>query len=93
MEAGFVSRWKFYGIPKYVHHGYQKQLSAKLYYIQTKYVLSAGVGEVCDGKSETYIDITRDILSDISQKEDESENNLNNVSCFMTDNCGKKMLF
>lgn len=55
--------------------------------------MSAGVGEVCDGKSETYIDITRDILSDISQKEDESENNLNNVSCFMTDNCGKKMLF
>lgn len=55
--------------------------------------MSAGVGEVCDGKGETYIDITRDILSDISQKEDDSENNLNNVSCFMTDNCGKKMLF
>lgn len=73
--------------------GYQNQLSAKLYYIQTKYVLSAGVGEVCDGKGETYIDTTRDILSDISQKEDESKNNLNNVSCFMTDNCTKKMLF
>lgn len=34
----------------------------------------------CDGKDETNVDITKDVLSDISKKEDESENVLNDVS-------------
>ena len=50
-------------------------------------VLTAGVREVCDGKGETYVDVTKDILSDISEKDGESVKILNNVSCFMTDRC------
>lgn len=38
---------------------------------------------MCDGKGETNVDITRYILSHISQKEGKSI--LNNVSCYMTD--------
>ena len=48
-------------------------------------VLTAGVREVCDGMGETYVDVTKDILSDISEKDVESVKILNNVSCFMTD--------
>lgn len=38
------------------------------------------VWQRCDEKDETNVDITKDVLSDISKKEDESENVLNDVS-------------
>ncbi|XP_061177421.1 uncharacterized protein LOC133186202 [Saccostrea echinata] len=48
-------------------------------------IFTAGVREVCNGKSGTYINCTKEILNDLSSNECEARTILNSVSCFMTD--------
>jgi len=43
---------------------------------------TAGIREVCDGKAETYLNTTNEILSDITP---DTQNLINNTTCFMTD--------
>ncbi|XP_062621623.1 uncharacterized protein LOC134283186 [Saccostrea cucullata] len=47
--------------------------------------LTAGIREVPDGKGETYVNSTKEMLSDISEKESDKKSILESVSCFMTD--------
>ncbi|XP_062597563.1 uncharacterized protein LOC134258988 [Saccostrea cucullata] len=48
-------------------------------------ILTAGVREVCNGKSETYVNCTKEIINDLSSSKNDASNILNSVYCFMTD--------
>ncbi|XP_061186880.1 uncharacterized protein LOC133195007 [Saccostrea echinata] len=47
--------------------------------------LTGGIREVSDGKGETYVNSTKEMLYDISGKESDQKSILESVSCFMTD--------
>ena len=47
--------------------------------------LTAGLREVCDGKAETYVKSSHEMLGDISQDSDCTDSIFNNTKCFMTD--------
>ncbi|XP_056016543.1 uncharacterized protein LOC125672427 [Ostrea edulis] len=48
-------------------------------------LLTTGIRQVCDGKGETYVNTTKEILSDISSKDCDTHMILDSISCFMTD--------
>lgn len=43
---------------------------------------TADIREVCDSKEETYLNTTNEILSDMTP---DTQNLINNTTCFMTD--------